>query len=189
MNLPFQYGWVALEIASAMGHPKMMAEAVKLYGVHESVGPSDNPEIVGWAREAGVSGYLHDQTPWCGLFMAVVAFRAKKSLPASPLWALNWVNFGRDVRADSPESLGNRSASFGDVLIFIRPGGGHVGLYVGEDPQAYHVLGGNESDQVEITRILRSRLHAWRRPAYITTPQNVRPVNLAPTGAISASEA
>jgi cell wall-associated NlpC family hydrolase len=35
----------------------------------------------------------------------------------------------------------------GDVLVFRRGGGGHVALYVGEDEEAFHVLGGNQADR------------------------------------------
>jgi cell wall-associated NlpC family hydrolase len=78
----------------------------------------------------------------------------------------------------------------GDVLVFKRQGGGHVGLYVGEDKDAYHVLGGNQSDSVSITRILKDRLHAARRCTWKTAqPANVRRVFLSGSGAVSQNEA
>ena len=49
-------------------------------------------------------------------------------------------------------------------MTFKRPGGGHVGFYVGEDSTAYHVLSGNQFDKVGITRIDKSRLVAIRWP-------------------------
>jgi hypothetical protein len=54
----------------------------------------------------------------------------------------------------------------GAVLVFKRAGGGHVGFYMGEDPdgQALQVLGGNQADQVSVTRIMRNRLFAARWP-------------------------
>jgi hypothetical protein len=50
--------------------------------------------------------------------------------------------------------------------VFKRAGGGHVGFYIGKDPdrQALHVLGGNQADQVSVTRIRRDRLFAARWP-------------------------
>lgn len=111
--------------------------------------------------------------------MAVVAKRAGKTPPEGPLWALNWRRFG--VAAPAP--------ALGDVLVFQRPAGGHVGLYVGEDAAAFHVLGGNQGDRVCILRVARGRLKAARRPAYATTPASVRPVRLALGGALSADEA
>jgi hypothetical protein len=52
------------------------------------------------------------------------------------------------------------------VLVFERPGGGHVGYYFGEDATAYHVLGGNQGDAVTIARIARIAVsHADGQPA------------------------
>jgi uncharacterized protein (TIGR02594 family) len=109
----------------------------------------------------------------------VVAHRAGKDVPSKPLWALNWAKWGQD--GGQPE--------LGDVLVFVRPGGGHVGLYVGEDGIAYHVLGGNQSDAVSIARINKDRLYACRAYFAVGKPANVRPVLLGANGSVSANEA
>lgn len=162
--------------------PRMVAQALPLLGTAEVAGAGSNPTILSWAAEIGgavARNYNADSVPWCGLFMAVVAKRAGKELPADPLWALNWSRFG--VGAPRP--------MLGDVLVFTRPGGAHVALYVGEDAQAYHVLGGNQGDRVCILRVGRGRLHAARRPAYTVRPACVRPYALAATGGLSIDEA
>ena len=66
---------------------------------------------------------------------------------------------------------------------------GHVGFYAGEDDSHYHVLGGNQSDRVCITRVSKGRLYAARRPLYRVQPGNIRPVHLEATGALSLNEA
>lgn len=173
--LPAAYAWLRDEPG-----PRMIVEALKLFGTLEAPGARDNPTIIGWAREVGLgSTYSHDSIPWCGLFMAVVAKRSGKPIVDSPLWALSWAAFGRDAAAPM----------LGDVLTFKRDGGGHVALYVGEDADAYHCLGGNQSDKVCITRIGKARLHRARRPAYNVQPDNVRKVRLAPAGKLSTNEA
>jgi uncharacterized protein (TIGR02594 family) len=175
--LPSRYAWLAREPG-----PKMIVEALKLFGTMEKPGSANNPTIVAWAREVGgevADVYKADSIPWCGLFMAVVAKRAGKEPPKHPLWALSWSAFG--AKTDMP--------ALGDVLVFTRSGGGHVGLYVGEDASAYHVLGGNQSDSVCITRIAKARLYAARRPLYRVEPANVRPIRLEATGALSLNEA
>lgn len=173
--LPSSYSWLAKEPG-----PKMLVEALKEFGVHEAPGTADNPRIIAWAREIGVHGYDHDAIPWCSLFMSVIAHRAGKPLTKAPLWALSWSDWGQPA-PKAPE--------LGDVLVFVRPGGGHVGLCVGDDNAAYHVLGGNESDQVMIERIHKLRLHAARR-LYNVVPANVRRIRLASTGtALSNDEA
>lgn len=170
--LPQQFSWL-----EKLGAPKMVAEAVALYGVTEKPGPDSNPVIMGWAKETGLDahGYTGDEVPWCGLFMAVIAHRAKKQRPVMALRALSWAAFGRE----SP------LPSLGDVLVFERAGGGHVGLYVGEDDANFYVLGGNQSDAVTIAPKEKSRLKACRRPDYVVQPDNVKPIFI---GAAIASD-
>jgi hypothetical protein len=50
-------------------------------------------------------------------------------------------------------------------------------------------LGGNQSDQVDITRIAKTRIYAIRRPIYQEQPANVRKIILASSGALSLNEA
>lgn len=174
--LPQQYRWL-----QTIGQlPRMVQEAISLFGTIETPGAGNNPTILAWAKETGLDKvYTADAVPWCGLFMAVVAYRAGKFPPTSPLWALSWSKFG--VEAGQPR--------LGDVLTFTRKGGGHVGLYIGEDKTAYHVLGGNQSDAVSFARIDKIRLYRVRRPAYKLRPETVRPFMLAAAGGLSENEA
>ncbi len=181
MTLPARYAYLrALD-----GPPRMLVEALALHGVREAAGSADNPVILAWAREAGLEAvYRHDAMAWCGLFMAVVARRAGYAPPAAPLWALNWAAFGQ------PSPL----PSIGDVLTFTRPTpagmAGHVGLYVGEDADCFHVLGGNQADVVSVARLARRRLHRARRPVWrIGQPAGVRPHRLPVEGPVSTHEA
>jgi uncharacterized protein (TIGR02594 family) len=176
MSPPAQYAWLSEETG-----PKMIVEALKLFGTVEAAGSKDNPTILAWAAEIGLAKtYSHDSIPWCGLFIGLVAHRAGKDVVDSPLWALSWADFGKPAAG---------GAMLGDVLTFKRDGGGHVALYVGEDPGAYHCLGGNQSDQVCITRIAKSRLYRARRPFYNVQPVNVRKIVLASNGKLSTNEA
>lgn len=167
-------------LASEPG-PKVITEAVKLYGTREIVGKQHSQEILSWAKQIGLEkAYTNDEIPWCGLFVAVVTFRAGFGFVNNPLWARNWNNFG------TKQSI----AMLGDVLVFTRPGGGgHVGFYVGEDPTCYHVLGGNQANMVNTTRILKSRCIGIRRCDWkIAQPANVRVIKLSSTGQISQNE-
>lgn len=180
MTLPKQYAWLAQEPG-----PRILLEALKLYGTLEQPGPGSNPLILSWAEKTGLAKiYRDDATAWCGLFMAYVALQAGWDLPLNPLGARNWLTWG------TPQ----QDLALGDVLVFWRgsPRGyqGHVGMYVGEDADAYHVLGGNQSDSVSIARKDKTRfLGARRCPWRINQPANVRPIWLAATGALSTAEA
>jgi uncharacterized protein (TIGR02594 family) len=162
--------------------PRMVTEARPLLGTLEKPGLANNPTILAWAKELGLEhGYTADSVPWCGLFMALVAHRAGKAPPLNPLWALNWCHFG--LPAGQP--------CLGDVLVFMRNGGGHVGMYVGEDHAGYYrVLGGNQSDKVCVERIAKSRLHDARIPPFnIGMPESRHPIILDGWGRISENEA
>ena len=74
------------------------------------------------------------------------------------------------------------------MLVFTRSGGGHVGFYAGEDADAYHVLGGNQSDAVTIARIAKSRCIAIRWPSTAPAPVGGR-VFSALAGTLSRNEA
>lgn len=184
--LPAAYAWLAKEPG-----PRLLTEALSLYGVVETPGRASNRTILDWAEEVGGAVddvYKADDIPWCGLFAAVVAKRAgwEVQMPRAPLWALSWAGFGQEAR---PRPM------LGDVLVFVRrtaagARAGHVGFYVGEDREAFHVLGGNQSDAVNIQRIARARLYAARRPAWrVAQPDNVRPVQLSARGRLSSNEA
>lgn len=177
--LPPAYAW----LDRVSGAPRTFLEARALYGVTETPGAASTAEIMAWAKEVGLEKtYPNDGVAWCGLFAAVVVKRAGWDAVAGPLWARNWANFGRAVDP--------RQAALGDVLVFSRDGGGHVGFYVGEDATAFHVLGGNQSDKVGFTRILKTRLLAVRRPKWkVSQPAGVRKFQLAATGAVSTNEA
>ena len=175
--LPKAYAWLAKEPG-----PRMLLEALSLYGITEKAGAADNPTILDWAKECGIKGYAHDSIAWCGLTMAVCAKRAGWDYApgGNAHWALNWAKWGDP----SPNPM------IGDILTFKREGGGHVALYVGEDSTAYHVLGGNQGDAVSIVRILKTRMYAARRAHWkVAQPDNVRVVKLAMTGDISTNEA
>lgn len=175
--LPPAYAWLAHEPA-----PRHLVAALAFYGLREIVGPQDNPTILEWADELGAGAiFRSDEVPWCGLFLAKVMRIAHRDYPPAFYRALSWSTWG----------LGSRFPELGDVLVFTRDGGGHVGLYVGEDPGGYlHVLGGNQSNAVSIMRLHASRLSAVRRPPYQVKPWNVRRVGLGVDGSpVSMNEA
>lgn len=183
-ELPPEYKW----LDNLKGKPRTIIEGLKLLGTQEVVGRGSNRTIIGWRDELNqngvkIVGFSDDDVPWCGLLAAFVVFRRVKNaieVVKNPLWARSWVKFG--VRA--------KQAMLGDILVFERgPDSGHVGFYVGEDDKCYHVLGGNQKNAVTITRILKKRCIAIRRPAYVKTPAAVRPFYLSSGGEISTNEA
>lgn len=176
MKFPKNYEWLG-EVGAL---PKITQEALKLFGTFETPGAADNPVIMGWAKELGLNKtYSADSIPWCGLFMAIVAKRSGREPVEGPLWARNWANFG--VYADH--------ASLGDILVFRRAAGGHVGTYICEDDLHYYTLGGNQSDAVTIAKIEKSRCIAVVRPVYKNRPASAKPYRRSLAGKVSTNEA
>lgn len=164
--------------------PPWLALAKSKLGTKEAAGPANSPTILGWARRLGLKVlgmvYNADSVPWCGVFVAICLADDRIEAPAIAERALSWADWGQSLRAD-------RLAP-GAVLVFERPGGGHVGFYIGEDAAAYHVLGGNQSDAVTIARIAKGRCIARRWPT--GRPVIGKPVRIATEGKpISRNEA
>lgn len=178
--LPKQYAWIDAEEG-----PRLIKEMRKLYGTVETVGKGNNPLILDWAKQIGLGNvYKADSIAWCGLTVAYAAAQAgwDYSPRGNALYARNWLAWGNDV-PKGKEMLG-------DVLVFARQGGGHVAVYVGEDENYFHVIGGNQDDQVNIKRKPKAALLGTRRcPWRVNQPSNVRKVLMAADGPISTNEA
>lgn len=146
---------------STASEPAWLSAARAKLGTREAAGAANSPTIMGWAKKLGtkVLGMVYnaDSVPWCGLFVATCL--AENGIPAAPIAvrAKAWANWGANLAAE-------RLAP-GAVLVFERPGGGHVGFYVGEDTFSYHILGGNQGDRVSIMRLEKARCIARRWPA------------------------
>lgn len=173
MNLPDKYSWLNNEPG-----PKALKEALSLYGTMETAGSASNPIIMQWAKELGVNGwYADDSVPWCGLFEGICNYRAGWPVSKELLSALSWAKWGNHIDNDG--------AMLGDTLIFIRPGGGHVGKYIGESKTKFLVYGGNQSDNTGFAWVEKSRLFAVRRaPWKVAQPSNVRKIYLDDSGAV-----
>ncbi|WP_406646834.1 TIGR02594 family protein [Aliisedimentitalea scapharcae] len=132
-----------------------MAEAAKIRGLHEQ---RNTAQLRKWFDKS-VSWIDPRDIPWCGAFTATCfrKWRPDIALPENPLGARNWQHWGK---ASDPV--------FGSCLVFWRISkhhwAGHVGFYHGEDDTHFHVLGGNQSNAVTVTRVAKSRLLSARWP-------------------------
>lgn len=163
------------------GEPAWIAEARSLIGTRETPGAGNTAEIMQWAADLD-QWYPGDDTPWCGLF---VAHCMAAGVPDEPqafnrLGARAWLEYGAEVEK-----------GYGAIAVFWRTHptkswNGHVGFLVGEDASTYHILGGNQSDSVNITRVSKSRLLGFRGPVGWSGDPDLE---AAASGAISTNEA
>lgn len=168
-----------------MTEPLWVRVARAFEGIEEVPGGKSNPVIMRWARDIGAPKfYDNDDVPWCAVWMNRIALVMG--------WPLSDSGDKYDLlRAASFKTWGQamRIPAVGAVMVFARPGGGHVGLYLGERPDAYYVLGGNTSNSVRAAWIPKDRLIAQRWPPGEQLPQDGR-VLLADNGEpVSRNEA
>jgi uncharacterized protein (TIGR02594 family) len=157
--------------------PSWLHVARTRIGERETLGPNDSPYIRRiLARLHG--SWLRGQ-PWCGAFVAEVCAESGLAYPRAWYRARAWLDWG--VRLAGP--------ALGCVVVFQRPGGGHVGLVVGIDAQhRLMVLGGNQGDAVNIRPFDQSRVLGYRWPAEASRDRGELPL-LASTGPASRNEA
>lgn len=142
-----------------------LAEAQRAIGITEVAGAASNPLIIGWGKRLKID-YRSDEISWCGLFVAhcINSALPGEMLPDRLLGARSWQRFGTPCPMPQP----------GAIMTFWRVARsdwrGHVGFYVGEDATAYHILGGNQGDAVNVKRFAKSRFLAARWPASAPPP-------------------
>lgn len=162
--------------------PPWHQELLRRKGLHET---RDRPALMAWLRSDRHTLGDPAKLPWCGdaIETCIALTLPTEPLPSNPYLARNWLKFG--------EPLGR--PALGAVIVFWRGSkagtSGHVGLYVGEDAEAYHVLGGNQSNAITIVRLDKGRVLGFRWPAKFPLPPG-GPVHLARSGAaLSTNEA
>lgn len=136
----------------------ILKTAASQLGTKEIRGDEDNPQIVKYAQETGITFIDNDDIAWCSTF---VNWCAKKSnLPLTKKAnARSWLNIGTQVLHPEP----------GDIVIFWRESidswKGHVAIFMGfnHDSSRVFCLGGNQSDTVSITDYDIKKVLGYRR--------------------------
>lgn len=159
--------------------PAWYVEGASRLGLNER---TDNAELRAWLRSDGATLGDPALSPWCGDFVETCIRRTlpEEPVPENPYLARNWLAFGKEC-----------GIVLGAVAVFWRGSragtSGHVAFVAGDDATTVHVLGGNQSDGVSITRLGKDRLLGCRWP--LSAPMVTTQVTLAATGTISTDEA
>lgn len=156
--------------------PAWLAVARRFIGVREIKGPSHNSKILEWWKAIKRGGIKTDEVPWCAAFVGAMLEDAgiKSSRFESAKSYLDW-----GVKLAAP--------ALGCIVVFTRDGGGHVGFVVGQDSKgSLMVLGGNQSDEVNIRAFGRERVAGYRWPAEAPLTSAALPTGAA---VVSTSEA
>lgn len=131
--------------------------AKRFMGAKEIQGDKDNPFIVWCLSTCNLD--THDETPWCSAFVNAICYLIGDDVPrTNSAWARSWLNVG-DVISLEDANVG------WDICVFQRGTGsqGHVGFYAGEHEGKIVILGGNQSDSVNLLTFDKSKLLGVRR--------------------------
>jgi uncharacterized protein (TIGR02594 family) len=134
---------------------RLYAQALKDKGLKETPGSASTPRIKRAIMEAASWLDPDDSvTAWCGCIMGLWCSEVGITPPAAYYRAANWLNVGKPVDISK--------AKQGDIVVLSRSGGNHVGLYHSHSATHITLLGGNQSNAVNLSAYSRSSLRGIR---------------------------
>jgi uncharacterized protein (TIGR02594 family) len=145
-------------IAGETDEPEWMQVARKEIGTKEYSGDGDNPEVLKYLKSVDhltIDLQRNDETAWCSAFVnwCMEQVGVDRTERAN---ARSWLSWGQEVTTPFP----------GAVVVLWRDSPdswkGHVGFFVRATTDHVYLLGGNQSDQVNITRYPKKRVLRYR---------------------------
>jgi uncharacterized protein (TIGR02594 family) len=134
---------------------ELLLTALSQYGIKEITGSNHNPTILKYFSEIGHEWVKDDETAWCSAFINWCALKAGYE-HSGKLNARSWLSVGTELKLPV----------LGCVVVLWRTaknsGFGHVGLYIGEDKDYVYLLGGNQGNEVNISKFPKYRVLSYR---------------------------
>lgn len=161
---------------------KHVAVARSYIGIHEIKGPKHEAKILEWWKLAHTT-FTDDETPWCAGFVSGILEEAGY-VSARTGWARGYLKWGTKLSGPA----------YGSIAVLERgPTSGHVAFVVGRDKFGnLMLLGGNQSDAVNIKAFDPKRVLSYRWPSELALPKfigkGLLPV-LKTDGTLSSNEA
>ena len=144
----------------------------------------NNPKVVAYFQDRGNPGVTDDETAWCAAFVGAMLKRAGIK-GTGKLNARSYLDWGTPVD--------RKNAQPGDVVVFRRGNSswqGHVAFFVKDRGALIEVLGGNQSNAVNVKGYQASALLGIRRPPKATLGKMKVPTPAeAPKRAVQAQSA
>lgn len=136
-----------------MGKPKWLEIAEKEIGQHELHG-AENTRILEYHATTTLKA-KEDEVPWCSSFVNWCMKQAGIEGTRNAL-AKSWIRWGHEIT--TPELgcvcvIRNKNASNDPATGSAT--GYHVGLWLSENDDIIHLLGGNQDDQVKMSGFLK----------------------------------
>ncbi len=140
--------------------PNWMTIAHGQMGTKEYQGDADNPDVIKYLQSVdslSVSAQRNDETSWCSAFinwcMEQSGFNGTDNAAAR-----SWLNWGNKIELPQVGCI--------TVLWRESPDSwkGHVGFFIRETSSYVYLLGGNQSNEVNISRYPKNRVLGYRMP-------------------------
>ena len=145
---------------------KLIRAAAAEIGVKEVQGSGNNKRVVEYSKYATLDNKKGqaDSVPWCSSFLCFLVETSLSIQSTNSMMARSWLKFGKSSKNDK---------AVGDIVVFWRGSKqswkGHTGIYLGETQSYVYCLGGNQDDQVKISKYLKSKVLDYRR---VSTQEN-----------------
>jgi uncharacterized protein (TIGR02594 family) len=138
--------------------PAWISVAEAEVGTREVAGGRHNPRIIEYHATTG--RFSDDETPWCASFVNWALRQAGKTGTGSAL-AMSFASYG--TRLERP--------AYGSIAVLSYGGGrGHVGFVVGRQGDRVMLLGGNQSNGVNVRAFGTSQIVAYVVPPGYEVP-------------------
>lgn len=125
------------------------------YGVEEILGAENNPRVLEYFKKTGNSWIHDDETAWCAAFVGF-CLESAGIKSTKKLNARSYLTFGKQTK----------TPKLGDIVVFWRISKtsvyGHVAFFIKQDTQYVYVLGGNQSDGVNISKFPLTQVLDYR---------------------------
>ena len=140
-----------------------IAQHELLAGVSEIAGPGDSQRIVEYHQTTTLRA-TDDEVPWCSSFVNWCVQKAGLD-PTKSARARSWLFWGKRLQVPPYGCIVvlNRANGPQDPSVLEAPG--HVGFYLGPASQELIlVLGGNQSNAVNVKRYAKNRVLGYQWP-------------------------
>lgn len=168
--------------SEGLDDPKWIATARRYIGTQEWAGAPDNPRILQWWKALGAP-FTDDETPWCGAFVGGVLSESGIKPQKGGASARAWNSFGKKLTRPA----------YGCIVVFWRGSktgtAGHVGFLLGVDKRGnLMVLGGNQSNAVNVKPFSKDRVLGYRWPGTAPREERYKLPVLDSDGTVSTDE-
>lgn len=130
--------------------------ALKEYNVSSIPGVGNNPRVLKYFADIGHSWVKEDDTAWCACFANWVLKQCGYEGTGS-LLARSFLKLGQPTT----------TPLVGDIVVLWRispaSGYGHVGFFIKETETTVFILGGNQTERVNIQEFPKTRLLGYRK--------------------------